>query len=110
MSREGAVTTFWALSDPVRLEILDRIAAGSEVTVTQLAAVMPMTRQAVTRHVRTLVDAGLVSGSKDGRELRFSVDARPLEEARRWMAARAAGWDRALERLAAYVEQQEDVD
>ncbi len=51
MTRSGAQATLWALSDPFRVEILDRVSTGSEVTVSQLAAVVPITRQAVTRHV-----------------------------------------------------------
>ncbi len=104
MSRAGQLTTFWALSDPVRLEIVDRVAAGSERTVTELAAVLPMTRQAVTRHVRTLEGAGLLVGERRGREQRYRVDLAPLADARRWIDARAASWDDALARLARHVE------
>jgi DNA-binding transcriptional ArsR family regulator len=99
--------TFWALSDPVRVEIIDRVAAGSEVTVTQLAGVLPMTRQAVSRHARTLEDAGLLVGTKSGRELRCRVDLGPLDEAGQWLRARTASWERALGSLADYVESVE---
>ena len=104
MTRSGSVSTFWALSDPVRLEILDRISAGSEITVSQLAAVLPITRQAVTRHVRTLEEAGLVKGSQEGREHRYHVDTAPLDDARRWLDNRAASWENALRRLASYLD------
>lgn len=103
MSKDSSVATFWALSDPQRLDILDRIAAGSEVTVTELANVVPITRQAVTRHVRTLERVGLVRGERTGREHRYQVDVRPLVEAERWLQTRAASWDRALERLAEHL-------
>lgn len=106
--RSGSQATFWALSDPVRLEILDRISAGSEITVSQLAAVLPITRQAVSRHVGTLENAGLVVGVRRGREQRYRVDPGPLDEASRWLRGRAAGWEDALARLARYVEGESD--
>jgi DNA-binding transcriptional ArsR family regulator len=88
----------------MRLEILDRVAAGSEVTVSQLAGVLPITRQAVTRHVRTLEEAGLIRGTRDGRERRYLVETAPLDDAGRWLQGRAAGWEDALGRLKRHVE------
>ena len=93
-----------ALADPLRLEILDRLAAGSEVTVTQLASVLPMTRQGVTRHVRTLEEAGIVVGVREGREHRYRVDRLVVAEAHRWLGRRASSWDAALDRLSAHLE------
>ncbi len=104
MTRSGAQATLWALSDPLRIEILDRVSTGSEVTVSQLAAVVPITRQAVTRHVKTLEDAGLITGSRQGREHRYRVDLKPIDEAGRWLDARARSWDQALNHLANYLE------
>ena len=104
MTRSGSLKTFWALSDPVRLEILERVATGSEVTVSRLAAVLPITRQAIARHLKTLEEAGLVSGSRQGREHLYHVDTEPLDDAGRWLRGRAAGWDVALGRLKSHVE------
>ncbi len=104
MTRSGAQATLWALSDPLRVEILDRVSTGSEVTVSQLAAVVPITRQAVTRHVKTLEDAGLILGSRQGREHRYRVDLEPIDQAGQWLDARARSWDKALSRLARYLE------
>ena len=104
MTRPGSLKTFWALSDPVRLEILERVAAGSEVTVSRLAAVLPITRQAVARHLKTLEAAGLVNGSQEGREHKYHVDTVPLDDAGRWLRGRAASWDAALGRLKSHVE------
>jgi DNA-binding transcriptional ArsR family regulator len=104
VSRSGAVATLWALSDETRIEILDRVASGSAVTVSQLADVLPITRQAVTRHVRTLEDAGLVVGAKRGREHLYRVDSTPIEVASRFLEARARSWDDALGRLASHIE------
>ena len=104
MTRSGAQATLWALSDPLRVEILDRVSTESEVTVSQLAAVVPITRQAVTRHVRTLEKAGLVVGYWQGREHRYRLDLEPITEAGAWLDARARSWDEALNRLARYLE------
>jgi DNA-binding transcriptional ArsR family regulator len=95
---------FKALSDPIRLEILDRIAAGSEVTATQLAAVLRITRQAVARHIKMLENAGLVIGVRTGREHRYQLETMPLVKAVTWLQARTASWDRALERLAEHLQ------
>ncbi len=105
-ARAGSHATLWALSDPVRVEIMDRIAAGTETTVTELAGVLPMTRQAVTRHVRTLEEAGLLVGERAGRQHRYRVALAPLGEAGAFLDERAASWDRALRRLAAHLDQQ----
>ena len=63
-----------------------------------------MTRQAVSRHTKTLEEAGLLVGVKSGRELRYRVDLQPLEEAGQWLQERTASWERALGRLADYLE------
>jgi DNA-binding transcriptional ArsR family regulator len=110
VSRDGSLATFWALSDPTRLEILDRISAGSQTTVSQLAEILPITRQAVTRHVKTLEDAGLVVGTRDGRELRLAVDLTPVDAATEWLTSRAARWERTLDRLAAHLEAIDERD
>ena len=104
MSEIDPLITLGALADPVRVEIVDRVAAGSEVTVTQLAAVMPMTRQGVARHVRTLEDASVLVGDRDGREVRFRVDPGTVAVANRWLVERGASWNRALDRLAEFIE------
>jgi DNA-binding transcriptional ArsR family regulator len=108
MSRPESHETFWALSDPVRVEILDRVASGSQVTVTQLAGVLPMSRQAVSRHARTLEEAGLLVGMKSGREHRYRVDLAVLDEAGKWLQARTASWESALGRLGDYLESGAD--
>lgn len=110
MSREGAPATFWALSDPLRVELLDRIAARGGATVSDLAADLPITRQAITRHLHTLESADLLVGAKRGRERRYQLRTEPLAEANRWLDRRAASWGAALERLAAHVEADGEAD
>ena len=102
------LATLKALADPTRVEIMDRVAQGSQVTTTQLAAVLPITRQAIARHVRTLESAGLLVRTRHGREQRYRADVGPLRNAERWLARREASWEQALSRLAAYLEQSGD--
>lgn len=104
MTGANSVEVLRAVGDTTRLEIVDRIAAGTQVTVTTLADVLPMTRQAVTRHVRTLEEAGVVVGARTGREHRYRVDVTTVERAGAWLQERGRHWDQALMRLAAYVE------
>jgi DNA-binding transcriptional ArsR family regulator len=94
---------FAALADPTRREILEAVAARGSVTATQLAGELPMTRQAVAKHLAVLSDAGLVAGRREGRETRFRPTPAPLSDAVDWIAGVGAGWDErlaALERVA----------
>jgi DNA-binding transcriptional ArsR family regulator len=93
---EAAGNVFAALADPTRRQLLDLLAAQGEVTATTLAARLPVSRQAVVKHLAILDAAGLVSGNRVGREVRYSVRPATLDAAARWMAALAADWDRRL--------------
>src|SRR3954452_6091850 len=92
---------FAALADPTRRTIFERLAREGDGTATALATGLPVTRQAVSKHLAALEDAGLVSGERHGREHRYSLSAAPLAEAARWMADVGAAWDQRLERLGA---------
>jgi DNA-binding transcriptional ArsR family regulator len=94
---------FAALGDPTRRTVYERLAAGS-ATATQLAADLPVTRQAVAKHLAVLEDAGLVRAERAGRERRFSPTPAPLGEAISWMAAVGGQWDDRLRALDAYVQ------
>ncbi|GAA1532727.1 metalloregulator ArsR/SmtB family transcription factor [Actinomadura kijaniata] len=85
-----------ALADPTRRQLLDLLAAEGEATATTLAARLPVSRQAVVKHLATLDAAGLVSGSRVGREVRYAVRPAALDATARWMASLAADWDRRL--------------
>lgn len=85
-----------ALADPTRRRLLDLLAAHGEATATQLADQLPVSRQAVVKHLGVLDAAGLVSGSRVGREMRYAVRPAALDATARWMAALAADWDRRL--------------
>lgn len=85
-----------ALADPTRRRLLDLLAAEGEVTATVLAGRLPVTRQAIVKHLGVLDEAGLVVGSKVGREMRYSLRPDGLETTKRWVNALAADWDRRL--------------
>ncbi|MEV4420782.1 metalloregulator ArsR/SmtB family transcription factor [Patulibacter sp. NPDC049589] len=99
----GAV--FGALADATRRDVLRRLAGtGDSVTASALAADLPMTRQAVAKHLRALADAGLVVAAREGRETRFRAIPGALDDAVSWMAATGARWDGRLDRLRRKVE------
>lgn len=87
---------FVALADPTRRKLLDLLAAQGEVTATTLADDLPVSRQAVVKHLTVLDAAGLVSGRRAGREVRYAVRPAALDATARWMATLAADWDRRL--------------
>ncbi|MGW6302932.1 ArsR/SmtB family transcription factor [Streptomyces niveus] len=87
---------FVALADPTRRKLLDLLAAQGEVTATTLAEDLPVSRQAVVKHLTVLDAAGLVSGRRAGREVRYAVRPAALDATARWMATLAADWDRRL--------------
>ena len=90
---------FAALGDPTRVAVLEAVAAGGPVTATELAAELPITRQAVSKHLTVLREAGLVTGERAGRETRYEARPDGLEPAGRWIAEAGAAWDRRLARL-----------
>ena len=98
--RRGAVdaadSVLAALADPTRRQLLDLLAAQGEATATTLAARLPVSRQAVVKHLAVLDAAGLVSGSRVGREVRYAVRPAALDATARRLAALAADWDRRL--------------
>lgn len=85
-----------ALADPTRRQLLDLLAARGEATATTLATQLPVSRQAVVKHLAVLDAAGLVTGSRVGREVRYEVRPAALDATARWMAGLAADWDRRL--------------
>jgi DNA-binding transcriptional ArsR family regulator len=95
---------FAALGDETRLRIVAALCAGGAMSITQLTAGTQITRQAVTKHLGVLADAGLVHDVWSGRERRFEFDPSRLDQARHTLDAIAQQWDRALSRLKAAVE------
>jgi DNA-binding transcriptional ArsR family regulator len=98
MSR-GADPAFSALADPTRRQILEWLDGGVSATATELAMRLPISRQAVSKHLRELEVAGLVISSKQGRETRYVAKIDGFDVVGGWLAARAAVWGDRLERL-----------
>lgn len=95
---------FAALADETRRLILDWLEQEGTGTATGLAARLPMTRQAVSKHLAELAAAGLITGTKRGREVHYSIRPAGLEPAAEWLQQRAARWDDRLAALARHVE------
>ena len=91
---------FSALADPTRREVITALARESSLTASRLAGELPVTRQAVAKHLAALDRAGLVRASRAGRETRYELTPEPLGEAMTWMAGIGARWDASLARLA----------
>lgn len=100
----AAGPVFAALADPTRRSLLDALARHPSATATELAAPLPVSRQAVVKHLQLLADAGLVEAERSGREVRFRVRTEPLEDAVSWITEVGGRWDARLERLRAQLE------
>jgi DNA-binding transcriptional ArsR family regulator len=90
---------FSALSDPTRRAVIRSLSEDGPSTVAELAGRLPVTRQAVTKHLEALEEAGLVASDARGRGARFGLTPRPMAEAMRWMADVGGEWDERLEAL-----------
>jgi DNA-binding transcriptional ArsR family regulator len=93
----GAV--FAALADPTRREVVRSLAQRPGLTASHLAGELPMTRQAVAKHLTALSGAGLVQSHREGRETRYTLTPAPLAGAIEWMTDVGAEWDERLQRL-----------
>jgi DNA-binding transcriptional ArsR family regulator len=96
---EPAGEVFAALADPTRRRVLALVGDEGPLSATQLAARLPVTRQAVAKHLAALQEAGLVRSHRQGRATMFQVAPEPLNEAERWLARAGARWDRRLANL-----------
>jgi len=104
-TESGVVEIFSALGDETRLALLVKLRTGilSATTLSEGAAV---TRQAILKHLNVLENAGLVSHEKRGREVLYSLEPQPLQDASAFLEKISAGWDRAIARLRVMVEEQ----
>ncbi|MEO3757148.1 metalloregulator ArsR/SmtB family transcription factor [Mycobacterium sp. B14F4] len=98
---------FDALGDPNRLRIVVRLCDGGPCSTTDVAEVVPVSRQAATKHLKLLESAGLVSSRRAGRERIWRMQPRPLADASEYLTALSQRWDRAIDRLRAFVEDDE---
>jgi DNA-binding transcriptional ArsR family regulator len=99
--------TFAALSDPTRRAMVMRLAEQPDLSVSALAAPFPVSLPAVMKHLGVLSDAGLVQRSKTGRVVACRLDAEPMREAFEWLNRYERFWSERLDRLAAYLEDEQ---
>jgi len=101
----GPDAVFSALSDPTRREVIRRLSQEGPTTLGELAAELPVTRQAVSKHLVVLEEAGLVQSWGETRRRRYRLTPRPLADAMGWMVDVGAEWDERLDALRRHVEQ-----
>jgi DNA-binding transcriptional ArsR family regulator len=87
---------FDALGDPARRGLIEAVSERGSATATELAAELPVTRQAVAKQLAQLADAGLLRAERQGRETRYEVTPEPLGDAMAWMADVGGTWDERL--------------
>jgi ArsR family transcriptional regulator, cadmium/lead-responsive transcriptional repressor len=104
MTRRSVDPVFAALADPTRREVILRLAGSGPSTATGIARDLPVTRQAVAKHLAALQEAGLVTGERVGREHRYRLTPAPLADAVSWMTSVGTQWDERLDRLRRMVE------
>ena len=96
MTPESDDELWSAIGDPSRRRVLDLLVRRGEASASWLAGQVPFSRQAVSKHLVVLEQAGLISRRKHGREVLYQVDAERLDQATRAMAGLASQWDRRL--------------
>jgi DNA-binding transcriptional ArsR family regulator len=106
MSLDRPDQVFAALGDPTRLALVSRLCEGGPLSITRLAEGRSVSRQAVTKHLEILEEAGLVRGSRVGRERVWELAPDRLIEARQWIDRASARWDAVIDRLRRMVEDE----
>jgi DNA-binding transcriptional ArsR family regulator len=104
MSPDRLSTTFAALSDPTRRAILARLVSG-ETSVTELAQPFAMSLPAISKHLKVLERAGLISRSREAQWRPCRLDAGPLKDASDWLEHYRRFWEQSLDRLEEYLEE-----
>jgi DNA-binding transcriptional ArsR family regulator len=97
-------SVFAALGDETRLSVLTRLSSDAPQSISRLTVGTNLSRQAVTKHLRVLANAGIVRSLRVGRESLFELEPRSIEEIRNYLDQVSRQWDEALARLKSYVE------
>jgi DNA-binding transcriptional ArsR family regulator len=103
-AQRAQAPVFAALGDRTRLRLLRKLSLGPPQSITGLAADFKVTRQALTKHLRVLENAGLVAGGRRGREMRFNFVPGRIAEAAKYLELVSDQWEQALNRLKSFVE------
>ncbi len=104
VARKTCAAVFAALGDETRLSVLAKLSTGERQSISRLTAGTRLTRQAVTKHLRVLEDAGVVRSVRTGRENLFALEPKPIESVRKYLDDVSRQWDDALARLKSFVE------
>ncbi|RAP78332.1 ArsR/SmtB family transcription factor [Paenibacillus montanisoli] len=102
----GKHDVFQAIADPTRREVL-KLLVDQEMPVTAISGHFPMTRTAVSKHLRILAEAGLVKERKVGRETRYRLETQPLQELKNWLNYYERYWENKLSALQRFVESED---
>jgi DNA-binding transcriptional ArsR family regulator len=105
--QEAPDAVFAALADPTRRRVLRLVAERGPASATLLERELPVTRQAIVKHLLVLNRAGLVTGQRAGQEVRYALVPEPLDEVSAWIAEIGSRWDERLTRLRQVVLDQE---
>lgn len=100
----NAATVFAALGDPTRLSLVTRLCDGSRCSIAQLSDGQPLTRQAISKHLRVLENARVVRSERAGRENLYVLNPQPIEDLRNYIELVSSQWGTALAQLKAFVE------
>lgn len=95
---------FAALGDETRLRLVSRLSSTGPLSIAELTVGFDVSRQAITKHLNVLAEAGLARGQREGRERVWELEPHGLEDARRCLHLISSQWDAALDRLKAFVE------
>ncbi len=104
MARRSRAPIFAALGDETRLQLVARLCNSGPLSISRLTAGSNVTRQAITKHLRVMEEAGLVRSTRHGRESVWQLEQRRLDDARRYLDEISKQWDEALGRLRMFVE------
>jgi DNA-binding transcriptional ArsR family regulator len=102
--RRQHAAVFAALGDETRLALVNTLADGEARSIAQLTGGSRLTRQAITKHLKVLEEAGIVHSARGGRQSLFELDPAPMKDLREYLERVAAHWDQVLGRLRALVE------
>src|SRR5277367_6747899 len=103
--RRTPARVFAALGDETRLILVAKLCGGQPRSISELTHGTRLTRQAITKHLRVLEQAGLVRSTQAGRENRFQLDPAPIESMKQYLDSVSERWDQTLARLKAFVEE-----
>ena len=108
MELAHSAALFAALGDETRLRLLSRLSRDGPMSIARLTSGLPLTRQAITKHLRVMENAGVLRSTQHGRESVWRVERKRLAEARRQLQTISAQWDQTLGRLKTFLESSSD--